>query len=205
MCIELIITKGSGVLGIAIKSLNNAEFCKKSITRRTDKPLKTKEELLFNSVWRLLHLRGYVNKDHTLTAWGKVLHATIAALPKAQQELFSRVTELEEAAFVAIELVRYQLLNTKNMHPDYPGAPYRGKDDDKHNTLLISRVAMLGDLAHKEIGYTGPLSRNYLGYHSMTIAVRASLRDLAEVCLTTLLLNGDADRLRNDLPELGLE
>jgi hypothetical protein len=186
--------------------LNNPEFCKKSITRKQiDKLLKTKEELLFNSVWRLLHLRGYVNKDHTLTAWGKVLYTAIAALPKAAPNKVNNSIELEEAVFVAIELARYNLLNATNMHPEYPGAPYRGKDADKTSTLLISRVASLGNLAHKEIGYTGPLSRNYLGHHSMTTAVRASLRDLAEVCLTTLLLNGDADRARQDWQELGLE
>ena len=55
------------------------------------------------------------------------------------------------------------------------------------------------------MGYTGPLSRNYLGYHQMVTAVRGSLRDLLEVSLANLLLFGDAERGRTDYVELGLE
>lgn len=153
----------------------------------------------------MLQLREYVNKDHTLTAWGKVLHSAIKALPGLPANRASTIIELEEAVFVAVELARHGLLSSKVMHPTYSGAPYRGEDEDKRCTLLVSRIATLGNLAHKEIGYTGPLSRNYLGYHSMTTAVRASLRDLLECCLTTLLLNGNADRKRDDWRELGLE
>jgi len=71
--------------------------------------------------------------------------------------------------------------------------------------LLVSRVACLGKFQHKQIGFTGPLSRQLLGYHSMIAAVRNSMRDLVEVCLTTLLLNGEADRDRTDWYELGLD
>lgn len=39
----------------------------------------------------------------------------------------------------------------------------------------------------------------------MISTVRSSLRDLLEVCLTTLLLNGDAEREREDFTELGIK
>jgi hypothetical protein len=39
----------------------------------------------------------------------------------------------------------------------------------------------------------------------MVSAVRSTLRDLAEVSLTTLLLNGDATRDLPNLSELGME
>ena len=77
-------------------------------------------------------------------------------------------------------------------------------DIDKRNSLLVSRVASFGALQHGSIGFTGPLSRHLLGYNSMITAVRYSLRDLAEVSLVTILLNGEADR-DVDLTELGLE
>lgn len=67
----------------------------------------------------------------------------------------------------------------------------------------MSRVTCFGHLRHQEVGFTGPLNRNLLGYHAMISTARNSLRDLIEVCLTTLLLNGDADRDRNDFIELG--
>ena len=40
---------------------------------------------------------------------------------------------------------------------------------------------------------------------SIVDAVRQSLRDLLEVCLTTMLLNGDANRDRPDFQDLSLE
>ena len=65
---------------------------------------------------------------------------------------------------------------------------------DKRNTLLVARVASLLPLHHKPVGYVGPLSRHLHGYTSLVNVVRSSLRDLLEVTMTTLLLNGDADR-----------
>jgi hypothetical protein len=153
----------------------------------------------------MLHLRGYINKDHTLSPWGEVLCAALEALPALPPEKASVIIELEEAVIVAIELARMGLLNANNMFPTYTGAPYRGSDLEKRNTLLISRIACLGKISHDEIGYTGPLSRHYLGYHSMVSAVRNSLRDLCEVSLSNLLLFGDAERDRSDYAELGLE
>jgi len=60
-------------------------------------------------------------------------------------------------------------------------------------------------LRHQSIGFTGPLSRHLLGYTSVTTAVQNSLRDLFDMSLATLLLNGDADRDSIDLTDLGLE
>lgn len=77
-------------------------------------------------------------------------------------------------------------------------------EEDKRNSLLISRVACLGRLRHQSQGYAGPLSRHMLGYNSITNVVRESLRDLAEISLTTLLLNGKVDRDRDDWMDISL-
>jgi hypothetical protein len=192
------------LLGIAIKSLNDKNFYPRTITKKSnDNLLNSKEEILFNSAWRMFHLLGYVNNDHSLSKWGKILSATLAALPKSDN--YYTTIELEEAAVVGVELLRLGLLNSSDMFPGYSGAPYRGTEAVKSNTLLVARVACLGKLSHKEIGYTGPLSRHYLGYHSMVTAVRGTIRDLAEVCLVTLLSHGDAVRKRDDFLDLGLE
>jgi hypothetical protein len=159
------------------------------------RPLKTKNEIVFNSVWRLLYLRGYVNEEHRLTEWGEVLYEALTALPPGENE---------EGALIAVELARLGLLNADNMFPKYSGGPLKGSDKDKRNSLLIARVACAGKFRHKQIGFSGPLSRDLLGFHSMVSAVRSSLRDLVEVCMTTLLLNGDADRERDDWSDLGL-
>ncbi|KAF1815441.1 hypothetical protein P152DRAFT_185644 [Eremomyces bilateralis CBS 781.70] len=112
---------------------------------------------------------------------------------------------LEEAAVVAIELARLGLLDAENMFPTYSGAPFRGSDTDRRNTLLISRVACLGKLEHNTIGFTGPLSKHLLGYQSMINTVRGSLRDLMEVTITQFFLSGGAERDRSDFTDLGLE
>jgi hypothetical protein len=192
------------LIGIAVKSLKDKEFYPKTVVHKDHhRLLSTKEEILFNSLWRMFTVLGYVNRDHSLSPWGQVLQATLAALPKLDNP--AAIVELEEAAVVAVELLRLGLLNSTNMFPNYSGAPYRGSEAVKRNTMLVARVACLGKLSHKEIGYTGPLSRNFLGFHSMVTAVRSMLRDLTEVCLVTLLAHGDATRKRDDYTDLGLE
>jgi len=74
------------------------------------------------------------------------------------------------------------------------GAPMRGSETDKAYTLLLSRIACLGTFHHKEIGFTGPLSRHLLGYHQMISAVRGSLRDLVEVHALSMFMSGAVSR-----------
>jgi hypothetical protein len=63
-------------------------------------------------------LRGYVDGNHKLTAWGEVLATTLTALEENP--------ELEEAGVIAIELARLDLLNAEEMFTPYGGAPMRG-------------------------------------------------------------------------------
>lgn len=77
-------------------------------------------------------------------------------------------------------------------------------DEEKKFNLLVSQVACIGQIRHKPIGYSGPLSRQLLSFRSLICAVRSSLRDLVEVVLASLLLNGEADRDRDDWADLGL-
>jgi vancomycin permeability regulator SanA len=82
-------------------------------------PLSSDSEVLYNSIWRFLALRGYVDSSHNLTQWGKVLAAVITGLKGNP--------EYEEAAVLAVELIRMGLLTADiNMLPTYNGAPMRG-------------------------------------------------------------------------------
>jgi hypothetical protein len=157
--------------------------------------------IYFHSMWRFLQDRGYINSDHTLSAWGKALKA---AFERATADGYLGQTdparEAEEAIFIAFELLRLDMLNTKNMFPSppYTGGPARGDEQDKANTLLLTRIATLGTFKHDNIGFTGPLSRHTLAYHQVAAAVRHSLRDLVEVHALNMMLNGSAVRIRND-------
>lgn len=60
--------------------------------------------------------------------------------------------------------------------------------------MLVSRVAGLGILHHRPIGFTGPLSQHLLGYNSIINVVRQTLRELVEVACTHMFLTGCANR-----------
>lgn len=189
----------SGLLGIATLALNDESFAAKSIgAREGGSPLTHKDEVLFNTLWRVLYMRGYIDASHKLTQWGQVLSASMSTLD-------GRDSRMEESVFLAVELARLGLLNAENMFPNYTGVPYRGSDTDKRNTTLVSRVACLFQLGHESIGFTGPLSRGLLAYNGMICAVREALRDLTEASVTTLFLSGDVDRNRSDITDMGLD
>lgn len=78
-------------------------------------------------------------------------------------------------------------------------------DEDKKFNILISRVACIAKIQHKNIGYSGPLSRQLLCYRSLISEVRSTLRNLIEVVLASLLLSGDASRDRNDWTEMSIK
>ena len=65
---------------------------------------------------------------------------------------------------------------------------------DKSNTNLISRVACLATFQHRELGFTGPLSRHLLAFQQVASGVRTALRHLLEVYAVDMLLAGTFTR-----------
>ena len=70
--------------------------------------------------------------------------------------------------------------------------------------MLVSRVASLGRLRHKPKGYSGPLSRSLLAYHSIISGLQTGLRDLVEMVMVAMFLDGSIDRDRNDWMDLSI-
>ena len=201
----------AGKLAFAVLSLQAKEFSKRTLSisngvngqSRSKTPhLNTKLELLSNAIWRLLHIRGYVNDQHELTTWGKALATTLKSIEPTVKS-YNDAHHLEEAAFLAYELLRFDNLNSRNRHPELTGAPLRGSDDDKANCILIGRASCLLKFRHKSIGYTGPLSKNFLSYYSIIKAVREADRDLLEAITVSMLMSNQVNRLRDDYAELG--
>lgn len=190
-------------LQFAVGLLSDESLAKKTVTTRKDNEhsvLVKPDELLANTVWRFLQDRGYINTNHTLSAWGNALKA---AFERATADGYLgktiRTGEAEEAIFVAFELLRTDVLHNR---PMFPNPPYnerqpRGKDADRANINLISRVATLGSFQHKNLGYTGPLSRTLLAFQQMASAVRNSLRDLVEIHACNVMTSGAAARARD--------
>ncbi|KAL8874440.1 MAG: hypothetical protein Q9174_000233 [Haloplaca sp. 1 TL-2023] len=184
-------------ISFAVQSLQDTVFAERSISPKGKSGrtvLKTRDEICANALWRFLQLHGYVDRQHRLTRWGNVLSRLLSTM--------GTNLEQENAAFLAVELLRYGLLNADTMFQKYSGAPSRGTDIDKRNCMLVARVACLGRLIHQPRGYSGPLSRHLLAYHSIVSAVQASARDLIEMSMVTMFLEGYVDRERDDWMEL---
>jgi hypothetical protein len=150
-----------------------------------------------NVLWRLLHLRKFVNDQHQLTGWGNALATTLKAIAPEVQK-YADVHHIEEAAFLAFELIRFNNLNSRNRHTELIGGPLRGTEADKGNCILIGRTSCLLKLRHANIGYTGPLSKNFLSFHTLIKAVRETDRDLLEAIAASMFLSNQANRLHGD-------
>jgi len=206
----------SGRLSFALLSLQDKELSKQTISKpksgvstpKLDGPklepilLDSKPEVLSNVLWRLLHIRGYINDQHELTTWGNALATTLKALQPIIEK-YNDVHRTEEAALLAFELLRFDNLSSRNPHNQLVGGPLRGSEEDKACCRLIGRTACLLKLRHQEIGYTGPLSRNFLVYYSIIKAVRQTDRDLLEAITASMFLNNQVNRNRKDFADLG--
>lgn len=150
------------------------------------------------TIWRFLHVRDYVNDQHQLTEWGVALAAAITAFQPTVNK-YSAIPNLVESLIIALDLLRFGLLNTENKHEELRGLPMNGTEEDQANLLVISRCATLLKLRHQATGYTGPLSKNLLAYRSLVSEIRSANRDLIEVILASIFLYAQANRKRDDM------
>ncbi|CAG7989048.1 unnamed protein product [Penicillium salamii] len=185
-----------GSFKFAVQSLGDSDFVTKSFATKETPALSSQDDILSNVMWRFMQLRGYIDDKHKLTAWGQCLSQALSAVDPADN--------LEEAIFIAIEMLRLDLLNTKHWFSHVSGGPMRGSEEDKTFNMLVSRVACIAKLQHKSIGYSGPLSRQLLCYRSLISEVRSVLRNLVEVVLASMLLSGDVNRDRDDWTQLAI-
>lgn len=178
-----------------LRALKDKDFVQVTLTRsKVDYPaLSSQNEIISNVFWRFLHLRNFVDDKHQITSWGKMLEAALSVLDGS--------TKREELAVLIVELLRLDALNTRSVtgssvQPSDPSFEY------KPSTNLITKIACLGRLRHEPVGYVGPLDRNLLTFAWQISTLRSSLRDLCETIMTTMFVNGQALRERNDWAEL---
>ncbi|KAI2623397.1 temperature dependent protein affecting M2 dsRNA replication-domain-containing protein [Xylaria nigripes] len=191
-----------GSILFEVTALKNPDFAKATITKAKIKNIANGDLVVSITLWRYLHLRGYVNDSHQLNSWGQALAKSLEALQPTVLK-HNTVPGLFEALLLAYELLRLNLLNSRNQHSELNGLPMNGSDDDKASLLLISRCAILLKLRHQANGYTGPLSKNFLCFHSLSSSVRESCRDLFEAIVLSLFLYAQTDRQREDYLHIG--
>ena len=87
-----------------------------------------------NALWRFLHLRGYIDESHQLTAWGEMLLAVLDKLDSTKEQA--------EAAMMAVELMRLGVLNSEEMFHGYGGAPVRGSGKQQWKSMSMHVVTL---------------------------------------------------------------
>lgn len=186
-----------------VLALKNPEFIPLTLTSPNLKLRSVESAAVIKSIclWRFLHIRGYVDDKHELTKWGSALAVALSALEPTVKK-YPSFPHLFESVLVAFELIRFDLLNTKNPHEELRGLPLNGSEDDQASLLLISRCATLLKLRHESNGYTGPLSKNLLAFRSLVSEVRSADRDLIEAILASMFMYAQAKRHRDDSWEL---
>ena len=178
-----------------LRALKEPAFVKKSLTKtKSEHPaLKTIDEVVANTCWRFLQIRGYVNEKHELTTWGKMLEAMLSKLDSSSNP--------ENVAILAVELIRLGLLNGN----DGDGLTVPTTDVDvegRTNSNLIAKVACLGRVKHEKMGWSGPLDRQLLSFAWTVTALRSTLRVLIESIVATMFMLGDVSRDRSDWSKL---
>ncbi|OAQ99497.1 hypothetical protein LLEC1_03728 [Akanthomyces lecanii] len=191
----------AGPVYMEVLALANTDFVEKTISR--EKPIRGIDSIdmvVSVTIWRFLHLRGYVNDSHQLTKWGNALATTLLALKDAT-ETHPDAPALDEAAILAFELVKFGSLTGK-YQDGTPGLPRKGSDADKAAVVLISQAATLLKLRHQVFGYTGPLNKSLLMFRSLSSAVREADRDLIEAIVASMFMYGQCQRERDDHSEI---
>ncbi|KIW11999.1 hypothetical protein PV08_09273 [Exophiala spinifera] len=173
-----------------LEALHDAQFAENTIVKnKLEYPaFRSSNEVLVNTVFRFLHVRGYVDDKHNLTTWGKVLETALAVSD-------------DESTIIGVEMLRLGLF-TSNFATGTPPSKTDKDYEKKTFSNLISKTACLGRIRHKAMGFVGPLDREKLTFAWKVTAVRTTLRDLLETIMTSMFLNGEVERERSDWTEL---
>ncbi|EFX03005.1 xpg i-region protein [Grosmannia clavigera kw1407] len=188
----------SGTIAFELSAFANKDFIASTLNARKAKGLESEDAIVSLSIWKLLTLNGYIKeKTLELTAWGTALAKTLSALEPLAAKAPDPLA-LFHAALLSYELIRLGLLTTGHRQAELQGWPVNGSEEDKSCVVLISRVATLLQLRQDVSGYTGPLSKNLLAFHSMTVAVGSANRNVIEALLANTFMSGQAKRSKLD-------
>jgi len=190
----------NGPIFLEITSLLNDEFAAKTIAKTKNiTGIDSTDMVISVTIWRFLHLRGYINDQHRVTEWGRALALALFAIRDSNGDQPS--PKSEEAVLLAFELIRHGLLGGKP-RVSAVGYPRKGTDEEKASLALVSECASLLRLSHQEYGYTGPLNRGLLAFRALSSTVRQADRDLIEAILASMFMYGQSKRERSDQVEI---
>ncbi|CAK7230899.1 hypothetical protein SBRCBS47491_007746 [Sporothrix bragantina] len=194
----------AGSIAFELAALSNKDFVTSTLKAPKIKGIVSGDTIVSLTLWKLLTLRGYVDsKTLEPTKWGVALGKTFAALEPVFQKHPEVAATLHAAALLAFDLIRLDLLNSKNQHAELQGLPANGSAEDRDTVVLISRTATLLQLRQDTSGYTGPLSKSLLAFHTLTTTVAEANRAIVESLLALTFMSNQAERERSDYWDIG--
>ncbi|WFD30808.1 hypothetical protein MSPP1_001832 [Malassezia sp. CBS 17886] len=159
--------------------------------------LEKKDEVVANSLWRVLELRDFLTDEHVHAPYGRALHAALA---------HTRVNDrLAEPLYLALELLRAGVLHGNAYSgTQLIGGPSYGSDAEQRHLLLVMRALSVLPMAYSAQPWDAPLSRELLVFNSFLRALARSLRSLTEIVTLSLILQSDARQPRDDYLDVSL-
>lgn len=179
--------------------------------------LEKKDELVANTIWRFLELRGFLNHDHLHTPYARALHLALKD---------SRLNDkFQEPLYLALELLRSGVLHDSaygatgsNKGKLKSGGPSWGDAESedlaeremvlksRRHVLLVMRTLSILPMSYRNMAWKAPLSRELIQFNSFLKILTKTLRVLMEVIASNLLLKGPGyvKRNRDDYLDISL-
>ncbi|KAF9932955.1 hypothetical protein FBU30_006941 [Linnemannia zychae] len=177
---------------------NPAEAAATVLPKGADKPapLATLIEVQGRHLTKLLQLRGFIEADHQPSAYGKSVVDTFKIHTTAPNES-------QDALFLALELIRAELLTSRPYSHSYSKKPAQESQAATKAIRLAARTASLLSARFKGIkSWAGPLNRDLLAFNSINRVLTRNLRHLSEAVLLEMLLGGECQRDTLDYTDL---
>ncbi|ODO07828.1 hypothetical protein I350_03407 [Cryptococcus amylolentus CBS 6273] len=185
-------------LKLCLGALATEDLVNKTFKPKGDRTLDKKDEVVANSVWRFLEVRGFVQQNHTHSSIGKALHAAYD---------ISKINDrFQEPLYLILELLRSGVVHGEKWGgpsaAPLPGGPSFGENDEQNTVRLVMRCISVLPLTNRPQQWVGPLSQELLAFNSFVKALSKSLRQLFESVSCHLLLSGDGRRNRDDFNDI---
>ncbi|KAF9434140.1 hypothetical protein BGZ76_008498, partial [Entomortierella beljakovae] len=134
--------------------------------------------------------------SHNPTPYGKAILNAFKSHPKA-------APEFQDALFIALELVRSELLTSKPYSLTYNKGSALSDETVTKAIRLISRTSSLIGAHFKGVkAWAGPLNRELLTFNSVNKVLTRNLRHLSEATILQMLLSNECKKDDLDFIEL---
>ncbi|KAG0330150.1 hypothetical protein BGZ99_008013 [Dissophora globulifera] len=194
----IVIPNFSFTLGLVA---NPGEASSSVLAKGADKPapLSTLAEVQTRHLSKLLQLRSFIEASHVPSSYGKAIIDASRAHPTVSGEY-------QDALFVALELVRVELLTSKPYSLSYTKKPVLEDETATKAIRLVSRAASLISARFRGVkSWAGPLNRDLLAFNSVNKVLTRNLRHLSESLILEMLLANECQKDALDFTPLATQ